>query len=97
MPIYVTLANLTKQGITDMKAAPQRIKETIKGAEAAGVKILGFYVTMGEYDYVWIAEAPSEAVAMSTLISVGMAGNVKTKTLRAFTAEELAGFVANLP
>jgi uncharacterized protein with GYD domain len=65
MPTYVTLMKLTDEGVRGIKDAPKRIEEGIKGLEAAGGKLLGFYVVMGEYDYVGIAEAPSDEVAMT--------------------------------
>ncbi|HXX95529.1 MAG TPA: GYD domain-containing protein [Candidatus Bathyarchaeia archaeon] len=43
---------------------------------------------MGEYDVVIIIEAPNDEVVMSLMFKVGSAGNVRTKTLKAFTAEE---------
>jgi uncharacterized protein with GYD domain len=97
MPIYITLANLTEKGIQEIKDAPQRIEENIKAGEAMGGKSLGIYMTMGEYDYVWIAEAPNDEVAMTFLLGLGLQGLVRTKTLKAFTKEEMAKFIKNLP
>ncbi len=97
MPYYITLMKLTEQGIKDMKNAPARIDSAEKALEAVGGKLLAFYLTMGEYDYVSIAEGPSDEVAMTYLISLGMAGNVRTTTLKAFNREQLAEIVKNLP
>ena len=97
MPTYVLLMNLTEQGIKDIKNAPQRIEDGIKGAEALGGKVIGFYTTMGEYDYVGIGEFPSDEVAMSHLVALGALGNVRTTTLKAFTPEEFAETVKKLP
>ena len=49
MPTYIGLYNLTDQGIKNIKESPGRIEEGIKGAEAMGAKIIGFYSVMGEY------------------------------------------------
>lgn len=97
MATYVILMNLTEQGIKGIKDAPARIKESAKAIEAAGGKMLGFYLTMGQYDYVVIAEGPSDEVAMVQLLGLGMAGNVRTTTLKAWTAEEFAGLLEKLP
>lgn len=35
-----------------------------------------------------IIEAPNDEAVMSMMLKVGSAGNVRTKTLKAFTAEE---------
>lgn len=97
MPVYISLMNLTEQGVKDIKNAPQRIKESVKGLEAMGSKLLAFYTVMGEYDYVAIAEAPSDEVAMTFLLGLGAGGNVRTKTLKAFTAEQFGEMVKKLP
>ena len=97
MPTYISLMKLTDQGIKDVKNLPQRIEESIKGLEAMGGKLIDFYVVMGEWDYLGIAEAPSDEVAMTFLLALGSAGNVRTTTLKAFTMEQVAGMVSKLP
>ena len=97
MAAYIILMKLTDQGVKDIKNAPKRVEDGIKGFEAMGGKVLGFYTVMGEYDYVAIGEAPSDEVAMTFLLALGALGNVKTTTLRAFTKEEFAEMVKKLP
>jgi uncharacterized protein with GYD domain len=97
MPIYISLMKFTDQGIKDIKTAPERAEQLVKGLEAMGGKLLGLYFTMGEYDYVGIAEAPSDEVALTFLMTMGMAGNVKTTTLKAFKMEDLSKIVNKLP
>ena len=97
MPIYITLFNLTEKGIKNIKDAPGRIEEGIKAAESIGGKLIGFYATMGEYDYVSIGEAPSDEVHMTFLLGLAAQGYVRTKTLKAFTKEELGEMIAKLP
>ena len=97
MPTYISLMKLTDQGVKDVKNAPQRIEEAVKGLEAMGSKLIDFYVVMGEYDYVAISEAPSDEVAMTFLLGLGAAGNVRTTTLRAFTKEQFVEIISKLP
>jgi uncharacterized protein with GYD domain len=94
---YVILMNLTDQGVKDIKNAPERMAEAVKGIEAAGGKLLCFYVTMGAYDYVAVAEGPGDEVAMAQLLALGMGGNVRTTTLRAFSQEEFEKILKMLP
>jgi uncharacterized protein with GYD domain len=63
MPNYVILMKLTDQGSKIIKEAPGRINAGIKALEKMGGKVTGFYVVMGEYDYVAVGEAPSDEVA----------------------------------
>ncbi len=68
-----------------------------KGAEAVGGKIIGFYAVLGEYDYVSVAEMPSDEVGMSFMLALGAMGNVRTTTLKAFTEQEFAEIVKKMP
>jgi uncharacterized protein with GYD domain len=52
---------------------------------------------MGEYDYVAIGEFPSDEAAATFQLGIAAQGNVKTKTLKAFTTEEFAKIVDALP
>lgn len=97
MPTYVILMNLTEQGIKNIKEAPARIAETAKNLEAAGGKLLACYAVMGSYDYVAIAEGPSDEAAMAHMLALGMAGNVRTTTLKAFSTSEFANILKKLP
>lgn len=97
MPAYITLYKLTDQGIKNIKDAPGRIEEAIKGFEAMGGKLTGFYAVMGEYDYVAIGELPSDEIAMTFALAVGSAGNVRSTSLKAFNKEEFGEIVKKLP
>jgi uncharacterized protein with GYD domain len=93
MPTYVTLFKWTEQGVRDVKNAPARFEAARKLTESMGGKILGLYVTMGEYDIVAVTEGPSDEVAAATALSIASKGNAKTTTLRAFTESEFSGIL----
>jgi uncharacterized protein with GYD domain len=97
MPSYIVLMKLTEQGAKDIKQAPARVEAGIKGMEAMGGKVTGFYVVMGDYDYVAVGEAPNDETAATFALALGSLGNVKTTTLRAFTKDEFAALVKKLP
>ena len=97
MSTYIILMNLTEKGAKDIKNAPDRINDAAKSLEAAGGKLVGFYMTMGEYDYIAVAEAPSDEVALLQLAGLASAGNVNTVTLKAFTLDEIEGLLSKLP
>ncbi len=97
MPNYVLLMNLTDQGISHIKDAPTRIQQAAQALEEAGGKVLGFYAVMGPYDYVAIVEAPSDEIGLAQLLVLGMGGNVRTTTLKAFPLETFAQIVKQLP
>ena len=93
MPTYVTLFKWTEQGVKDVKNAPARFQAAKKLTESMGGKVLGLYVTMGEYDVVAVTEGPSDEVASAVALSIASKGNAKTTTMRAFTEGEFAEIV----
>jgi len=97
MATHIVLMKLTEQGIKDIKNAPQRIDAGAKAIEAMGGKMTGFYVTMGEYDYIAITEGLSDEAGASFILKLGSQGNVRTTTLKAFTKQEFAEMVKKLP
>jgi len=97
METYVILGKFTEKGVANIKESPARLEAARKAVEGAGGKWLGFYLTMGQYDYVLITQAPSALAAASVLMATGAQGNVSTQTMRAFTEEEFKGLVASLP
>lgn len=97
MPKYILLMKMTDQGMKDIKNAPQRIEDAMKGLEAVGGKLEVFCTVMGEYDYVAVGECPSDEVATTFLLLLGSLGNVRTTTLKAFTKEQFEDMVKELP
>jgi len=59
MPTYVTLYRYTAQGIKNVRSSPSRIEQAKAAISAAGGKLKGVFVTMGQYDLVAISEWPS--------------------------------------
>ena len=97
MPTYLTLYNWTEQGIKNVKDSPDRIEASLKAVAAAGGKVLGIYVTMGEYDLAAISEWPNDKTAAAFALAQTSQGFVKTKTLKAFTPAEFAAIVRKMP
>ena len=97
MPTYIILANWTDQGIRNVKESPQRLNAAKKALEAAGGKWLGFYLTMGKYDMVIIAEGKSDETVAATLLAIGSGGSVRTETLKVFTEDEYRQIIAKIP
>ena len=61
----------------------------------AGGRLLNYYVTFGEYDFLLIAEAPSETQMAAILMAVGSGGGVTDlRTTLAITSIEAKGAFA---
>ena len=93
MPRYVTLINWTEQGIAGFKESVDRYEATQKQFEDLGVQLVDVYWTLGEHDIVALVEAPDDESATAALLMLGSAGNVRTKTMRAFSREEMRGVI----
>ena len=97
MPMYVTLIRYTEQGIKTFKDLPKRLEETRTAGEAAGAKLVAFYLTMGQYDAVVVSEAPDDETVATLALAAGGRGNVRTETLRASTEDEAKKLAAAVP
>ena len=97
MSHYVLLIKWTEQGISKIKESSDRYSSFKASVEKAGGKLIGGYYAFGEYDVIIIVEAPNDEVVMYLMLKVGSAGNVRTKILRAFTAEEGMRIIKDLP
>ena len=96
MPTYVILSNYTEQGIRSIKDAPKRLGNMKNTIEKAGGKLVSTYSLMGQYDRLLIIEAPNDDAAATIALSMGVTGNVRTTTLKAFTNEEFVKIVNKL-
>jgi len=97
MATYVALVNFTDQGVRHIQQTTERAKALINAAKNLGVKIKDIYWTMGAFDAVFTAEAPDDETIMAFAVSMGSLGNIRTQTLRAFSAEEMSKILENVP
>lgn len=93
MATFVSLINLTDQGIRNVKDSPDRFEAFAALAEKAGVKVTTVLYTIGQYDMVVIIEG-DEAAAMAVMFKVAAMGNVRSQTLRGMSVNEMRGILA---
>jgi uncharacterized protein with GYD domain len=96
MVTYIVLAKFTDQGIRNAKESPKRADAFKQLAKTVGVTVKDLFWTQGRYDIVTIVEAPDESSAMSLNLSLGALGNVRTESLRAFSAADMAKIVGKM-
>ena len=90
MPTYVVLSHFTDQGIRNIKDSPKRAEAFKALAKEHGCTVKELLWTQGHYDVVTIIESPDEASASSLGLAVAKLGNIRSQTLRAFSAQEFA-------
>jgi uncharacterized protein with GYD domain len=93
MTTYVSLINWTDVGIRNFRDTTQRAADFTKLVEGFGGRVRELVWTVGEYDVVCIADFPDDEAGVAALLQVGAAGNVRSNTLRAFNADEMAGII----
>jgi uncharacterized protein with GYD domain len=96
MTTYIMLASWTDQGIRGVKESARRFDAAKKVLAEMGGSFQSFYLTMGDYDLVAIYEAPDDAVAARFNLQLGMLGNVRTRTLKAFPEAAYREIIASL-
>jgi uncharacterized protein with GYD domain len=96
MPRYVSLINFTDQGIRAVNQTVDRANAARELAERMGGSFVDIYWTIGPYDIVTISDFPDEEMATAFLLAISSQGNIRTTTLRAFTADEMTGIIGRL-
>jgi len=97
MPTYISLVQFTDKGIQAAKETTQRVAEWASKVQSMGVSMKQMYWTLGQYDQVCVFEAPNDETAASVLLAADMLGNIRTQTLRAFSASEMEKILAKVP
>ena len=93
MPTYITLFLWTRKGIEHFRESPSRLERAKEEIKTFGGEIKAFYMTLGSYDNVFIAEAPDDESYAKFMLSLASKGNVQSETLRAFTEDEFRKIV----
>jgi uncharacterized protein with GYD domain len=96
MPTYLSLMRWTKEGLEKIKDSPSRLEAGKKAVEAAGGKVVGFYMLLGQYDMALIVEAPDDTVLARINLALATNGATRTETLRAFTEAEYRKIISSL-
>jgi uncharacterized protein with GYD domain len=96
MATFISLVSFTDQGIRGVKESPKRADAFKAVAKKLGVTVKEIYWTLGHYDVVVVLDGDDEAVT-TALLKLGSVGNVRSETLRAFSAAEMGRIVGNIP
>ena len=90
MPIYITRGRYSAESIKNLVANPEDRHEAVSQlVEAAGAKLLSFYVTLGHYDFLTVVDAPSAKEASAFILAAAAGGAVTdVETTEAFTTAE---------
>jgi uncharacterized protein with GYD domain len=96
MPTFITQGRYTRDAIKGMVIKPEDRADAISRVMAkAGGRLIGYYLTFGEYDFLVIAEAPNVTQMAAAVLAAASSGGVTDlRTNVAMTAVEARGAFA---
>jgi uncharacterized protein with GYD domain len=97
MTTFMMILNFSEQGIRTIKDAPKRVEAARQLGKKLGVEIKQLYLTAGENDLVAFLETKDPDAMPKFALALGSAGNVRTKTVRAWPEAEFLKIVSELP
>jgi uncharacterized protein with GYD domain len=91
----ITRGRFTHDYVKAILGAPEDREQAVrKLIEAAGAKVISFYMTTGESDFLLISETAEAESVIGALIAVSGAGTIShVTTVRAWTGAEFKGIV----
>jgi len=92
MTIYFSQGRYTAEAIKGMSAKPEDRSEAVAELfAAAGARLISWYLTLGPYDWLIIAEAPDEPTMISAVLAAAAGGSLSDITTTvALTASDTA-------
>jgi uncharacterized protein with GYD domain len=96
MPIYITQGRYTREAIKGMIIKPEDRADAVgRIMTKAGGRLIAYYVTFGDYDFLCIGEMPSEIQMAAVLLAAASRGGVTDlRTTVAMTSAEAKGAFA---
>jgi uncharacterized protein with GYD domain len=97
MPIYISRGRYTSDAVKGMLANPENREEVIaKFFQSVGGRLISWYLTFGEYDWLVIGEFPDEKAAASTILAAAAGGSLAhIETTVAMTAKDAVATFGN--
>jgi uncharacterized protein with GYD domain len=93
MPTYVSLVNWTEQGIKNFRDTVRRAEDYRGLVEQRGGQVRQLLWTLGQYDLVVVADFPDDETATAVVLQTAAGGNVRTKTMKAFDADQMRAII----
>jgi uncharacterized protein with GYD domain len=87
----------TEQGIRNIKDAPKRAQAARELAKKVGITIKEIYLTSGDEDLVAFVDTPNGDNVAKFALALGAQGNVRTRTVRAWSESEMQKLISELP
>ena len=96
MPLYIALVDYTDRGMQAVRQSPGRLDAAKAMLAEMGGRFQAVYMVMGAHDLVFVYEASDDAVAARFTLQLGMLGNVRSTTMKAFPEAAYREIIASL-
>jgi uncharacterized protein with GYD domain len=96
MPTFMTTGRLTQSGLQGLAKKPEDRSEAVgKLLAAAGGKLMHYYITTGDNDFLLISEADGPEAPVAAVMAAACAGSVAdVKTMQVWTSAEFQAVAA---
>jgi uncharacterized protein with GYD domain len=88
--LYVLLARITDEGLRRFHANPDLFASACRRVKVDGARLLSRYATLGEYDFVAMAEADDAENMARLSVALGAEGYVHIESMQAVSAHLMA-------
>ena len=95
--LFICYLNWTDQGARAVKGVATRHENLNTEIAGLGGRLVGGYVTKGQYDVVLVLEMPDDDAMTKLAIGLASRGNVRTTTVRAYLPEDFGKLAAGVP
>ena len=95
METYVILAKLTDRGRQDIQGIAERRQKNIEALKQNGINIVADYALMGDYDFLYIVEAPDNRTIMQQIVKDTAAGTLIFHTMGAMPLDQFSSIALN--
>lgn len=96
MATYAIFATLTRQGGEDIKGIAERRAKNLEQLAEHGIRVVADYALLGEYDFLYIIEAPDNISVLKQVIQDASAGTLHFRTMPAVPMDEFVELAKDL-
>lgn len=91
MPVFITQGRYTQDAVRGMMAKPEDRADSVAQLFAkVGGKMIAYYMTFGEYDFLIVSEGPSiDAAAAAAIVAAASGGVTDLKTTIGMTSGDM--------
>ena len=96
MPIFITQGRYTREAVKGMVVRPEdRTDAVTRLLSRVGARLIAYYVTFGDYDFMIIADVPGETQMAAVSFALSSSGGISdVKTTLALTSIQAQGAFA---